>query len=118
MTLPTPNQFPAISYKEGVTDKFYATRSELLWDIVKVIKSEIAALVGEQVAYIQSDASRYSYYVDPKWRRHLQELGVFPDDAFDAAVPSDTACLRAVAPAGVTPALSDGRRTDQSTRYP
>jgi len=58
MTLPTPNQFPAISYKEGVTDKFYATRSELLWDIVKVIKSEIAALVGEQVAYIQIDAPR------------------------------------------------------------
>ena len=91
MTLPTPNQFPAISYKEGVTDKFYATRSELLWDIVKVIKSEIAALVGEQVAYIQIDAPRYSYYVDPKWRDHLQELGVDPDEAFDEAVAADNA---------------------------
>ena len=117
MTLPTPNQFPAISYKEGVTDKFYATRSELLWDIVKVIKSEIAALVGEQVAYIQIDAPRYSYYADPKWRAHLQELGVDPDEAFDEAVAADNACLGAVAPEGVTRAIHICRGNNQSKWY-
>ena len=117
MTLPTPNQFPAISYKKGVTDKFYATRSELLWDLVNVIKSEIAALVDEQVGYIQIDAPRYSYYVDPKWRAHLRELGVDPDKAFDEAVAADNACLGAVAPEGVTRAIHICRGNNQSKWY-
>ena len=34
MTLPSATQFPAISYKRGVTDKVYDTHSALLWDIV------------------------------------------------------------------------------------
>ena len=117
MTLPTPNQFPAISYKEGVTDQFYATRSDLLWDIVEIIKSEIAALVEDQVAYIQIDAPRYSYYVDPKWRAHLQELGLDPDEAFDEAVDADNACLEGTASEGVTRAIHICRGNNQSKWY-
>ena len=45
MTLPTANQFPAIAYKKGMSEKAYATRSEFLWDIMPIIKAEIAALV-------------------------------------------------------------------------
>ena len=45
MTVPSPNQFPAISYLEGLTDQFYPTRSDLLWEIVAIIKAEIRALV-------------------------------------------------------------------------
>src|SRR5256885_13364119 len=56
MTLPTVNQFPAIAYKKGVSDKAYPTRSEFLWDIVPMIKSEIRALIDEGVKYIQLDA--------------------------------------------------------------
>ena len=117
MTLPTPNQFPAISYKVGVTDQFYATRSELLWDIVEIIKSEIAALVEEQVAYIQIDAPRYSYYVDPRWRQHLEELGVDPDEAFDEAVSADNACLEGAAPENITRAIHICRGNNQSKWY-
>src|SRR5271168_4488646 len=38
MTLPSATQFPAISFKRGVTDKVYATHSALLWDIVEIMK--------------------------------------------------------------------------------
>src|ERR1700723_3045002 len=39
MTLPSATQFPAISFKRGVTDKIYKDHSELLWDIVAIMKT-------------------------------------------------------------------------------
>src|SRR5262249_45853040 len=67
MTLPSPTQFPAISFKRGVTDKIYPDRSALLRDIVEIMKSELSCLATDGVNYIQIDAPRYSYYMDPKW---------------------------------------------------
>ena len=78
VTIPSPSQFPALTFQPGVTDRFYATRSELLWEIAAIIKSEVSLLVGSGVDYIQVDAPRYSYYVDPKWRQHLRDLGEDP----------------------------------------
>ncbi|MGH2405125.1 MAG: hypothetical protein ACRDGN_11755, partial [bacterium] len=72
VTLPTANQFPAIAFKRGVTDKVYPNHSALLWDIVPIVKAEIQALVADGVQYIQIDAPRYSYYIDPKWRSYIQ----------------------------------------------
>ncbi|MCI0859519.1 MAG: hypothetical protein J4N81_12355, partial [Chloroflexi bacterium] len=43
MTVPSPSQFPAISYQTGVTEEFYPTRSDLLWELASIIKSEINA---------------------------------------------------------------------------
>src|SRR5580658_2565152 len=56
MTLPSATQFPAISYKQGITDKAYPTHSALLWDIVEIMKSDLAKLSTEGVRYIQIDA--------------------------------------------------------------
>jgi 5-methyltetrahydropteroyltriglutamate--homocysteine methyltransferase len=97
MTLPTANQFPAIVYKKGMSEKAYATRSDFLWDIVPIIKAEIAALVNEGVKYIQIDAPRYSYYIDPKWRAYVkEEMGMDPDEALDEAIEADNACLEGI----------------------
>src|SRR5690348_16557528 len=41
MTLPSATQFPAISYKRGVTDKVYDTHSALLRDIVAIMKADL-----------------------------------------------------------------------------
>jgi 5-methyltetrahydropteroyltriglutamate--homocysteine methyltransferase len=38
ITLPTANQFPAIYYKKGISDKVYPSYSAFLWDIVPIIK--------------------------------------------------------------------------------
>ncbi len=40
MTLPSANQFPAIAYKKGISDRAYPTYSSFLWDIVPIIKAE------------------------------------------------------------------------------
>ena len=94
MTLPTPNQFPAIAYKKGLSDGAYSSYSEFLWDIVPIFKAEMQALASEGVPYIQIDAPRYSYYIDPKWRRYVEEqMGVDPEQALDEAIRVDNACI-------------------------
>src|SRR5665213_246139 len=81
MTLPSATQFPSISFKRGVTDKVYADHSALLWDVVAIMKAELARLAGDGVHYIQIDAPRYSYFMDEKWRQWIRtELKTDPDD--------------------------------------
>src|SRR5580704_17182323 len=58
MTLPSATQFPAIAFKSGVTDKIYKDHSALLWDIVEIMKSDLAKLSSDSVSYIQIDAPR------------------------------------------------------------
>jgi 5-methyltetrahydropteroyltriglutamate--homocysteine methyltransferase len=118
MTLPTANQFPAIAYRQGLSERAYATYSDFLWDIVPIIKSEIQALVNEGVTYIQIDAPRYSYYLDPKWREYIRkEMGVSPDDALDEAIRVDNACLEGVQNEGVTLAIHLCRGNSRSRWY-
>jgi len=103
ITLPSANQFPAISYRKGISDKIYPTHSALLWDIVPVIKSEIQALLKDGVKYIQIDAPRYSYFIDPKWRQYVHdEMGVNPDEALSEAIRADNACLEGARAQGLT----------------
>jgi 5-methyltetrahydropteroyltriglutamate--homocysteine methyltransferase len=118
MTLPTPNQFPAIVYKKGISDKIYPTYSEFLWDIVPIFKKEIKALVDEGVQYIQIDAPRYSYYIDPKWREFIRlEMGVDPDKALDEAIKVDNATLVGAAKPGVTLSMHLCRGNNRSQWY-
>lgn len=117
MTLPTPNQFPAIVYKRGLTDRVYPTRSDLLWDIVAIIKAEIQALADEGVPYIQVDAPRYCFFVDPEWRQLLKDRGQDPDQAFAEAVEADAASLKGVQREGLTLAMHLCRGNNQSHWY-
>ncbi|HUK40506.1 MAG TPA: hypothetical protein VLX11_05675 [Candidatus Acidoferrales bacterium] len=118
MTLPSANQFPAIYYKQGITDKVYATHSDLLCDIVPVIESEIRALVDEGVQYVQIDAPRYSYYIDPKWRAYIKnEMGLEPKAALDEAIRADNACLEGARQPGVILAIHLCRGNNRSQWY-
>ena len=118
MTLPTANQFPAIAYKKGISDKAYPTRSEFLWDIVPIFQSEIQALAGEGVKYIQIDAPRYSYYIDPKWQQYVRdEMGVDPEAALDEAIKVDNTCLEGAKREGVILAIHLCRGNNRSQWY-
>lgn len=117
MTVPSPNQFPAISFQPGVTEPFYPTRSDLLWALVAIINREIAALVEDGVPYIQVDEPRYSYYVDPKWRQHLRDLGEDPDQMFDEAIAADNACLQGMQRQDLTVAIHVCRGNNESKWY-
>ncbi len=118
ITLPSATQFPAISFKRGVTDKIYNDHSALLREIVEIMKSDLAKLSAEGVKYIQIDAPRYSYYMDPKWRSWMKtEMQVDPDAALGEAVRADTACLRAARREGVTLAMHLCRGNNRSHWY-
>ena len=118
MTLPSATQFPAISYKRGVTDKIYPDHSALLWDVVEIMKKELARLAAEGVAYIQIDAPRYSYYMDPKWRDWIRtEMNSDPDTLLDEAIRADNACFAAARKPGVTLAIHLCRGNNRSHWY-
>jgi len=117
VTVPSPTQFPAISFQPGITDKVYPTRSALLQELTVIVKSEIEALVAEDTPYIQVDAPRYSYYVDPQWREHLRGLGEDPDRAFDEAITADTSCLKGAKRNDNTLAFHVCRGNNQSKWY-
>jgi 5-methyltetrahydropteroyltriglutamate--homocysteine methyltransferase len=118
MTLPSATQFPAISFKRGVTDKIYKDHSELLWDIVAIMKTELARLSAEGVKYIQIDAPRYSYFMDPKWREWIRtEMNVAPDALLDESIRADNACFAAARRPGVTLAMHLCRGNNRSHWY-
>jgi 5-methyltetrahydropteroyltriglutamate--homocysteine methyltransferase len=118
MTLPTPNQFPAICYKRGISEAAYPTYSDFLWDIVPIFRNEIAALIEEGIRYIQIDAPRYSYYIDPKWREHVRtELGKDPEQALEEAIRVDNACLEGLRREGVFIAIHLCRGNNRSQWY-
>jgi 5-methyltetrahydropteroyltriglutamate--homocysteine methyltransferase len=118
ITLPSANQFPAIAFRKGITDKVYPNHFALLWDIVPIIKSEIQALLKEGVKYIQIDAPRYSYFIDPKWRQYVHdEMGVDPEEALSEAIRADNACLEGVRREGVVLAIHLCRGNNRSQWY-
>jgi 5-methyltetrahydropteroyltriglutamate--homocysteine methyltransferase len=118
MTLPSATQFPAISFQRGVTDKVYETHSALLWDIVEIMKAELARLSTQGVKYIQIDAPRYSYFMDPKWREWIRtEMKVEPDALLDESLRADNACFAAAKQPGVTLAIHLCRGNNRSHWY-
>ena len=118
VTLPTANQFPAIYFKKGISDKVYPDYSAFLWDIVPVIKAEIQAFMNEGAQYVQIDAPRYSYYIDPKWRSYVKnEMGLDPDQALDEAIRADNACLEGAKRPGVILAIHLCRGNNRSQWY-
>jgi 5-methyltetrahydropteroyltriglutamate--homocysteine methyltransferase len=118
VTLPSANQFPAIAYKRGVTDRVYPTHSALLWDIVPIVNAEIRSLAADGVPYVQIDAPRYSYYIDPKWRDYIRrEMGVEPETALEEAVRADNASLAGARRPGVTLAIHLCRGNNRSQWY-
>lgn len=118
MTLPSPTQFPAQSYRKGVTDAVYADHSELLRDIVEIIRGEVAALSGEGVDYLQLDAPRYSYYVDPKWRAWLQaEMDADPETLLTEALAADNTCLAAASGSAMVRGIHLCRGNNRSQWY-
>jgi 5-methyltetrahydropteroyltriglutamate--homocysteine methyltransferase len=89
-----------------------------LWAIADIIQGEMRMLADAGVDYLQIDAPRYSYYIDPKWRDWLRnEFGVDPDQSLDEAVKVDNACFDAARRAGVTVAIHLCRGNNQSHWY-
>jgi len=118
MTLPSATQFPAIMFKWGTTDKIYKDHAALLCEIVQIVKSEVAKLAAEGVKYIQIDAPRYSYYMDPKWREWIRaNMRLEPDVALEEAIRADNECFRAARRPGVVLGIHLCRGNSRSHWY-
>jgi 5-methyltetrahydropteroyltriglutamate--homocysteine methyltransferase len=118
MTLPSATQFPAISFQYGVTDKIYKDPIALMQEVAEILKNEMVQLSGEGVRYLQIDAPRYSYFMDPKWREWLrQELKLEPERMLDASIAADNTCFEAVRREGVTLAIHLCRGNNRSQWY-
>ena len=118
VTLPSANQFPAIAYKRDRSAAAYPTYSSFLWDIVPIIKAEVKRLADAGVRYIQIDAPRYSYYIDPKWREHIRnEMGLDPEAALDEAIRADNECFAGARGTGATLAIHLCRGNNRSQWY-
>ena len=89
-----------------------------LWDIVAIMKADLAKLSADGVKYIQIDAPRYSYYMDPKWREWIRtEMKVEPDALFEESIKADNACFQAARRPGVTLAIHLCRGNNRSHWY-
>lgn len=118
ITLPSATQFPAIAWKKGASTAAYPQPSDLLRDIAGIIERETAALAAEGVPYIQIDAPRYSYYLDPKWREWLKaEMGGDPDALLDEALAADNRAFRAARKPGIELAIHLCRGNNRSKWY-
>ncbi len=118
ITLPSATQFPAIAYKRGVSEAAYASPSEFLAHVTAILAAEVRALVAEGAHYVQLDAPRYSYYVDPKWREWIRtEMRLDPDAALEEAIQADNACLAGARRPGVTLAIHLCRGNNRSHWY-
>ena len=116
MTLPSATQFPAISFKYGVTDAVYRDPFALLADITAIMTSDLKTLA--MVSYLQIDAPRYSYFLDPKWREWMEkELRVDTESMLTASLRADNACFAAAAQPGITLAIHLCRGNNRSHWY-
>jgi 5-methyltetrahydropteroyltriglutamate--homocysteine methyltransferase len=118
MTLPSATQFPAISFKYGVTDAVYRDPFALLQAITGIMTEDIRSLAASGISYLQIDAPRYSYYLDSKWVSWMQsELRVDPAEMLTASLKADNACFEAARHPGVTLAIHLCRGNNRSHWY-
>jgi 5-methyltetrahydropteroyltriglutamate--homocysteine methyltransferase len=117
VTLPAPSNFMVASYKEGITDKFYPTHSDLLKDLVEIVRDDVRWLIAEGVQYIQFDAPYYSHYLDPKQQDNLRKAGLDPNKELENAIAGDNAAMQGVLRDGVTFALHVCRGNSRSRWY-
>jgi 5-methyltetrahydropteroyltriglutamate--homocysteine methyltransferase len=117
ITLPAPSNFMLASYKPGLTDSFYPTHSDLLRDLVEIVRDDVQWLVAEGVTYIQLDAPYYSHYLNPQHRAQMREQGRDPDLEMEEGIAADNAALAGIPRDQVTVALHVCRGNSRSRWY-
>ena len=115
ITLPTPFQFT--NFLPGVTDRVYPSRQHLLADLAQIIAAEAAELFAEGVPYVQVDAPRYSYFIDPQLAERFRSSGMDPGLTLGQVLSADNLVLSVNRPPGTTVALHVCRGNARSTWY-
>ncbi|MCI0895097.1 MAG: cobalamin-independent methionine synthase II family protein, partial [Chloroflexi bacterium] len=115
ITMPGAAQRAAGWYKPGLTDRFYASRAELVQDLVEILQREVKALLDEGVLYIQLDSLRYvTALANPRQRQQMIDRGEDPDKELDEIIAADNATFQDAKRPGVTLALHMCRGNNRS----
>jgi 5-methyltetrahydropteroyltriglutamate--homocysteine methyltransferase len=102
ITLPSPNVIGAVPGESDVPP-VYASRDELLADLIPIYQAELRALASDVVPYIQLDQT-IGRFSTAQARDALVAAGEDPAAAIAREVAADNACLDAIATTGVTTA--------------
>jgi 5-methyltetrahydropteroyltriglutamate--homocysteine methyltransferase len=115
MTMPGALSAAGQLWKAGVSDTAYPTRADLAWDIVPMLRSEIAALKADGCAYIQMDSLHYVERVaDKTIRARMVASGEDPDRYLDQLIEIDNAVLDGAGGPGVTVGMHMCRGNNRS----
>jgi 5-methyltetrahydropteroyltriglutamate--homocysteine methyltransferase len=114
VTLPAPSNFYVTGWRPGVTESAYGSRSEMLQDIIRIVRAEVEALIEEGVTYIQLDAPFYEVCIGENERQRLRASGTDPDQALREMVAADQAAVEGLARDGLVLGLHVCRGNSRS----
>jgi 5-methyltetrahydropteroyltriglutamate--homocysteine methyltransferase len=113
--MPGPLSAGGQFFRPGLTDRVYRDRQELAHDIAGMLRSEIAGLKSDGVAYIQLDSLHYVERVaDKTIRARMLESGEDPDAYLDDLIELDNSVLSSARGDGVTVGLHMCRGNNRS----
>ena len=115
MTLPGVMTRAASWYRPGITEQFYPTRDDLVYEVAGMLRNEVRALIEEGVSYIQLDSLRYVIQLsDERTRQRLIESGEDVEALLDETIAVDNFVLQDARGAGATIALHMCRGNNRS----
>jgi 5-methyltetrahydropteroyltriglutamate--homocysteine methyltransferase len=94
VTIPATSYVVARGWKPGITDKIYGSRWELAEDVARIMNSEIMAVAGEGVPYIQIDNAHWPDYIPADRLAAWRAIGVDPEKAIEEDVRADNLATR------------------------
>jgi len=115
ITMPGAMSAAGQLFRAGITDAYYPTRWDLAYDIVGMLRNEIAALHEDGCAYIQLDSLHYVEHVaDKTIRAKMISDGEDPDRYLDNLIAVDNAALKDARRPGVTVGMHMCRGNNRS----
>ena len=115
ITMPGPYSAGGQLWRPGVTDQFYPTRRDFIYEIVAMLRDEIGLLIEEGCPYIQLDSLHYVERVTDKTiRSQMIEEGEDPDRYLDDLIEADNAVLEAAQGKGITVGMHMCRGNNRS----
>jgi len=105
VTLPDVSYFPLSSWQAETSGEAYPRRTDMLDDLVDIVRDEVQALLADGVRYVQLDSVGFTTLVDPEQRDWLAGTGTDPDAYVRAAAEAGQRSLEGLRREGVTLAM-------------
>jgi 5-methyltetrahydropteroyltriglutamate--homocysteine methyltransferase len=101
ITMPAASMIYRGAFRAGATEAAYETPKELLFEVARIIRDEMKALVAEGVTYIQLDEG-FTNLATEAAIALMREQGVDPEKQIEEQIEAENSCYDAVRGEGVT----------------